>query len=157
MHRMRILIDEEGSPASGFKSHAARIARRVLENLSLDYSCELSVMLVDDATIHQLNKDHRHKDSATDVLAFPMKEGFPLAVPPGKGAYTLLGDIVISLDTAQRQAEEHHHSVKEEVALLITHGILHLLGYRDETLHDFEEMDRKSREILEKIASHGGR
>jgi probable rRNA maturation factor len=153
MTRTRILIDEEGSSTRGYKSFTARIARMVLQNLSPGYPVELSVMLVDDKIMQKLNKEHRHKDSTTDVLAFPMKEGFALATPPGKRAYTLLGDIVISIETARGQAQAHQHPVKEEIALLVTHGILHLLGYRDETPEDSLVMDQKSREILKSIAA----
>jgi probable rRNA maturation factor len=83
---------------------------------------ELSVLLTDDAGIHQLNRDHRQKDKPTDVLAFPMDESVP--DPAG-----ILGDVVISLDTAERQARSRKRPLIEEVRFLLAHGVLHLIGY----------------------------
>ncbi len=85
---------------------------------------ELSVMLCDDRTIHALNRSHRKKDKPTDVLAFALGEGEVLP-----GAEGILGDVVISIDTAQRQAKERAHSLWDEVTLLLAHGLLHLIGY----------------------------
>lgn len=85
----------------------------------------LSVILVDDEAIHELNREHLEVDEPTDVLSFPLSEegdeGFP-EVPH-------LGDIFISLDTAQRQADKAGHSLAAEVAALAGHGLTHLLGY----------------------------
>jgi len=90
---------------------------------------ELSIVLCDDETIHALNRDHRGKDRPTDVLAFALQEG-----PPMPGAEHLLGDVVISLETARRQARAARRTVAHEVTFLLAHGLLHLLGYdhRDE-------------------------
>ena len=81
---------------------------------------ELSIMVCDDATIHALNRTHRRRNKPTDVLAFALREGKPLP-----GAEALLGDVVISLDTAQRQARERRHALWTEVTLLLAHGLLH--------------------------------
>ncbi len=85
---------------------------------------ELSISLVDDETIHALNRDYRHKDRPTDVLAFAMREG-----PYAEHAGALLGDVVISLDTAARQARAHARPLDAEVLMLLAHGLLHLLGF----------------------------
>lgn len=85
---------------------------------------ELSVMLCDDSTIRALNRTHRKKNKPTDVLAFALAEGEQLP-----GAEGVLGDVVISLDTARRQAEERGHGLWDEVTLLLAHGLLHLIGY----------------------------
>ena len=86
---------------------------------------QLTVVLVDDEEIHALNREHLGVDKPTDVLSFPLfeigDEGFP-DVPH-------LGDVVISLDTAQRQADAAGHSLTTEVATLAAHGLTHLLGY----------------------------
>ncbi len=103
----------------------------MLHALELD-AAELSLLLCDDVTIHQLNREHRGKNRPTDVLAFAMREGRPL----GSGD-ALLGDVVISLPTAQRQAREHRHSLWDEVTMLLAHGLLHLIGYDHRT--DAEE------------------
>jgi probable rRNA maturation factor len=99
----------------------------MLEALGLTRA-ELSVMVCDDATIHGLNRAHRKKDRPTDVLAFALREG---KVMPG--AEDLLGDVVISLDTARRQAREHGRSLWAEVTMLLAHGLLHLVGYDHRT------------------------
>jgi probable rRNA maturation factor len=88
---------------------------------------ELSVVLCDDATIHALNRDYRHKDKPTDVLAFAMREGE--GAEHAHGAHGVLGDVVISLDTAARQARAHARTLDAEVTMLLAHGLLHLLGF----------------------------
>lgn len=106
-------------------------AQRMLRALRLP-KAELSVLLCDDDTIHELNRDYRKKDKPTDVLAFAMREGE--GADPGSD---LLGDVVISIDTARRQAAERSRTVKSEVTFLLAHGLLHLLGYDHQT--DAEE------------------
>jgi probable rRNA maturation factor len=103
-----------------------REARAVLAAMD-EASAELTVVLVDDPAIHDLNRDYRGKDRPTDVLAFAMREG-----PRVGGDESHLGDVIISLDTAARQAKEHRHTAAEEVRTLLIHGILHLLGYDHE-------------------------
>jgi len=103
----------------------ARDAKHLLALLALE-NAELSVALVSDAEIHRLNATYRHKDQPTDVLAFAMREGSDGLHPE------VLGDVVISLDTAARQAATRGAPVADEVRLLLTHGVLHLLGYDHE-------------------------
>jgi probable rRNA maturation factor len=102
-----------------------RIAETMLKQLGRDEH-ELSVLLTDDAFIRTLNKAHRGKDYPTDVLAFPLAEA---AGTPSILNHALLGDVVISLDTAERQARGRKHSLLDEVSFLLAHGILHLVGY----------------------------
>ena len=85
---------------------------------------ELSILLTDDVQIQDLNRDYRNKDAPTDVLSFGQDDGeaFPGTVP-------VLGDLVISLQTAERQATELGHPVAAEVRVLLVHGLLHLLGH----------------------------
>jgi len=85
---------------------------------------EVSLLFCDDATIHELNRDHRGKDRPTDVLAFAMREG-----EHGELAGDLLGDVVVSIDTARRQANERGHTTSAEIRFLLAHGLLHLVGY----------------------------
>ena len=97
---------------------------------------ELSLLLTDDEEIAELNSLHRGKAKPTDVLSFPMNvqdNGVPLLLPS-----TLLGDVVISVDTARRQAEELEMSLEEELLRLLIHGVLHLLGYDHENVSDEE-------------------
>lgn len=113
-----------------------RRAEKMLEALGMP-DAELSILLCDDATIHDLNRRHRRKNKPTDVLAFALREGKPV---PGSKA---LGDVVISLDTAQRQAEELNRTLWEEVTFLLAHGLLHLLGFDHQT--DAEERRMNAR------------
>jgi len=115
---------------------------------ALDESAaELTVSLVDDTEIHHLNRDYRGKDRPTDVLAFAMREG-----RRAPGDDTVLGDVVISLDTAARQAREHRVSTAAEVRTLLIHGVLHLLGYDHERsaaeARRMQAMERKLRRAL---------
>ena len=101
----------------------SKIAHRALEVLGLN-KVELSIVLVSDAQIKRLNKLYRNKDKPTDVLSFPIGEKV-------KG-WLILGDIVISVDTAKRQAKELGYSLEEELKRLLVHGLVHLLGYDHE-------------------------
>lgn len=109
--------------------------RREAVGDSLD-TVEISVVLCDDPFIQALNRQHRGKDAPTDVLSFAQDDPF------------LLGDIVISLPTAARQAKAAGWSLEQELALLGIHGLLHLLGYDDETEAGAWEMQRKTEAAL---------
>jgi probable rRNA maturation factor len=101
----------------------SKIAHRALEVLGLS-KVELSIALVSDAQIKRLNKLYRNKDKPTDVLSFPIGEKVE--------DWLILGDIVISVDTAKRQAQRLGHSLEEELKRLLVHGLVHLLGYDHE-------------------------
>jgi len=116
----------------------------MLRTLELE-AAELSLLLTDDAGIQRLNREHRHKDKPTDVLAFPMAEGRP--EPRG-----LLGDVVISLETAQRQADARRRSLPEEVRFLLAHGLLHLVGYDHATPTEKREMVGMTRRLVRAAA-----
>jgi probable rRNA maturation factor len=103
---------------------------------------ELSVLLTNDATIHQLNREHRDKDRPTDVLAFPLDTEL---LGPGP---RVLGDIVISLDTAERQARSRKRELLPEVRFLLAHGLLHLIGYDHDTKPHKREMDAMARRLV---------
>jgi len=105
----------------------ATTAREFLARLGL-VGCELSLSVVTDRTIRRLNRTWREKDKPTDVLSFPGGDPVPGAVGP-----RLIGDIVISLDTAVRQAKAYERPLAEELRRYLAHGLLHLLG------HDHEE------------------
>lgn len=126
---MPVLITTEGRVRSMRASDVRARAERMLAAMRLA-DRELSILLCDDATIHALNRDYRKKNKPTDVLAFAMMEGEGGGHAPG-----VLGDVVISLDTAARQAREHARSIEDEVTMLLAHGLLHLLGldHRDRT------------------------
>ena len=121
-----VLRRAPGSPALA-PSVVRRMADAMLAALELERA-ELSVLLTNDAEIHELNRQHRDKDRATDVLAFALEEGDHGAVSAGNGV-RLLGDVVISLDTAARQARGRNRELLPEVRFLLAHGLLHLIGY----------------------------
>ena len=113
---------------------------------------ELSLVLTGDPEIHALNREHRQKDRPTDVLAFSQNEDAKgRFVPFDASMPVLLGDVVISLDTASAQARAHGLSLTQEVALLLAHGLLHLLG--SDHRNDHEERRMKARTQL--LASAG--
>lgn len=110
---------------------------------------ELSVALVGDDEMRRLNRDYRQIDRPTDVLAFPMDAA---------GPEPMLGDVVISLDTAARQAAERGHSTAHEVRLLLVHGFLHLLGYDHErSAAEARRMFRVQRSLVAALAALGDR
>ncbi|MDX2166655.1 MAG: rRNA maturation RNase YbeY [Deltaproteobacteria bacterium] len=115
----------------------------------LKVDAELSVALIGDAEMHALNRDYRGKDRPTDVLAFALREGEDAHLHAD-----MLGDVVISLDTAARQARERGHSTADEVRFLLAHGILHLLGYDHErSAREARRMFAKQRALLTRLAA----
>ena len=121
----------------------------VSENFNDDF--EVSVSFVNDEEIHKLNKDFRNIDRPTDVLSFPLGENGEYDVNNETGAY-LLGDIVISIETALRQADIYGHSLEREIGFLTVHSMLHLLGYDHEEGKLQERIMREKEEaILENL------
>ncbi|PIQ98740.1 MAG: rRNA maturation RNase YbeY [Nitrospinae bacterium CG11_big_fil_rev_8_21_14_0_20_45_15] len=124
--------------------------RIIFQELEI-FDKELSILLTDDKGIHSLNRDYRGKDSPTDVLAFPQDED-EVEDPTGLLEMNLLGDVVVSVETAKQQAVEHELNLDEEIMLLLIHGTLHLLGYDHErSEEDAEIMQCKTRELFQKI------
>jgi probable rRNA maturation factor len=112
----------------------------------------IAVEFVDEARIRELNREHRGKDRPTDVLSFPLREGEFASVS------TALGDVVISLETAARQAAENGFTLAEETDRLLVHGILHLAGYDHEVSpREERRMKRKEREMLRRLGGAGGK
>jgi probable rRNA maturation factor len=106
---------------------------------------ELSILLLDDAQIAILNRDYLYREGPTNVIAFPMREGEFAEVNP-----ELLGDVVISLETAEKEGLAVGQSMQDRLSALLIHGILHLFGYDHENSEaDAEKMEIKSRELLE--------
>lgn len=120
--------------------------KKAVETFAPDGQYEVSVLLTDDASIRRLNSDYRGKDVHTDVLSFPQLEGEDPDSGPGMAA--MLGDIVISTETAARQALEFGHPLEREMAFLSVHGVLHLLGYDHENEVDKAEMRLAEETVL---------
>ncbi len=122
-----------------------KVIKMTVEEEYPDNLFEVSVTICNDEEIHALNKEYRGKDKATDVLSFPMLEFDTPQV------MTLLGDIIISVDTAERQAEEYGNTLERELCFLSVHSSLHLLGYDHEISEEDEKyMISKQKEILAK-------
>jgi probable rRNA maturation factor len=120
--------------AGALLSHLRRSAVRFLDVLDLE-RVELSILLTDDPGIRTLNRMWRRKDRPTDVLSFPAGEPAPGSTGPRH-----LGDVILSLDTARRQARAHRRLVADELDLYLAHGLLHLLGHDHHRPRDAERM-----------------
>jgi len=110
--------------------------------------CEVSVILVDNNYIQELNLTYRGLDSPTDVLSFNLQDDDTTS---DLGEDKILGDVVISMEKAGEQADLYGHSLRQEVAFLAVHGILHLLGYDHETTEAEQEMKEKKDLVLKKF------
>ncbi|MBC7324918.1 MAG: rRNA maturation RNase YbeY [Moorella sp. (in: Bacteria)] len=115
-------------------------------------AAEVGLTLVDDAAIRELNRTYRGLDTPTDVLSFALEEAGP-GEPPHAGpeADRLLGDIVVSVPTAARQASLYGHSLARELAFLAVHGFLHLLGYDHDTAAGAARMEARQEEVLARL------
>ena len=123
-----------------------RQARAILSNAG-EASAELGILFVGDQRMRSLNRQYRGKDRTTDVLAFAMREA-------PHSSSSLLGDVVIAVPTAVRQAKEGQRSLDEELTILLVHGILHLCGYDHERSEkEARRMQRRERMILRSIGS----
>ena len=108
---------------------------------------EISILIVDDPQIKKLNRKYLNRNSPTNVIAFPMREGEFTHLSP-----QLLGDVVISIDTAAKEAQNSGMSMEQRFTELLLHGILHLFGYDHETsAQDARKMAEKSRQLLQLI------
>ena len=118
----------------GQRALIRKVIRTALAAEGVDFPCEVDVLLTDDAGIHQINKDMRDVDRATDVLSFPEFELTPGQLPapedadPGTGLVPL-GDMAISMEHVAAQAKEFGHSGRRELCYLVVHSVRHLLGY----------------------------
>ena len=124
----------------------------IIETLAMEeieFDCSVSITYTDNVGIREYNRDYRDKDSVTDVLSFPMFDTETEEIYALDGTAAELGDIVLSLERANEQAEEFGHSFEREVAFLCVHSTLHLLGY-DHELSDEEDalMREKQRTVM---------
>lgn len=135
----------------GIRMLIRRCCQAVLTTEGFEDNAEVSVSFVSNNEIRLLNKNYRNKDRVTDVLSFPLMEENNVERNPETG-YVLLGDIVISLETAVKQASNYGHSLEREIGFLTVHSMLHLLGYDHETSPlDERIMREKEESVLEKL------
>ena len=141
-----VTVQVAHSQGEAFARPLASMGRTFMERLELQ-GCELSLSLVGDRAIRRLNRTWRKKDKSTDVLSFPAGE-----LPRGTPGPRQLGDVVISLDTAKRQAKEYGRPLGTEVARYLVHGLLHLLGHD----HERTQEARKMAALEEKLLGESG-
>lgn len=159
---MSVIIENEYQEdiLEGYEAIIEEIVEAALDYEKCPYECQVNVTLVDDETIHQVNLEFRQIDRATDVLSFPALEyeeagEFDWLEEDGIGCFDpesgelILGDIMISMDKVQAQAEEYGHSLRREFAFLIAHSMLHLMGYDHMEEEERAVMERKQEEILQ--------
>lgn len=143
--KMYIKNSQDKLPVSpALRGLCRRAVHAALTYEKTDFDCEVSLTFTDNENIRELNCEYRNIDRATDVLSFPMYDfaGGEEPEPPFPAA---LGDIVISLEKAQAQAEDYAHSFEREVAFLCVHSTLHLLGY-DHELSEEDDRDMRKRQ-----------
>lgn len=145
--KIKVIISDDQKAVkvpTGIRLLIRRCCNAVLINENFEGSVEISVRFVDDEEIQRLNLSYRNKDASTDVLSFPMGENGEYDVNLDTGA-KILGDIVISLEHAVRQADMYGHSLQREIGFLTVHSMLHLLGY-DHEAGGIEQVRMRERE-----------
>jgi probable rRNA maturation factor len=142
---MAVRLVVRDGPYEGVDPREVARRARAMMRLIKRHRDELSILLTDDRQMREMNKIYRNKDRSTDVLAFAMNEGEFPGISRG-----LLGDVVISVPTAERQARARRAPVLEEVTLLLAHGLLHLTGWD----HDTPAKDRAMRKEAARLV-HG--
>ena len=133
------------------------VAEQVLVAQDAGSRVEMGLVVTSQERVRQLNRNYRGRDEPTDVLAFsmfpePLATGeakSPFAQPPDGVLH--LGEVIVSYPQAVIQAKEHHHSVKKEIAVLVIHGVLHLLGYEHDKPEPERQMKSREEEILSRI------
>ena len=159
-HYIPITADVPGVNNSQ-RAFIRKVIRTALAAEGVDFPCEVDVLLTNDAAIHQINRDMREVDRATDVLSFPEFDLTPGELPgeedadPGTGLVPL-GDMVISMEHVAAQAKEYGHSNRRELAYLVVHSVLHLLGYDHIEDDEAEVMEAREDAILRDLALERG-
>ena len=145
--------DREGLGVTYRLKHLVR--RAVVATLAYEgfhNPCQVSITFTDNEGIRALNRQYRQIDRETDVLSFPLTDFEGGEEPPTNEPQVMLGDIVLSLEKAESQAEEYGHSFEREAAFLCVHSMLHLLGYDHVNSEEEDlEMRRRQREILSRM------
>lgn len=143
---VEILNETSVKLADEIETLIVKATDKVLEYEGFDVDGEVSVLFVDDLKIKSLNATYRNKDEVTDVLSFPQYAS--LKDDGINEPFIYLGDVVISLEQAMRQAEEFGHSIEREIVYLTVHSILHLMGYDHLDEHQKLEMRSKEKTVL---------
>jgi probable rRNA maturation factor len=161
---MSVFVSDEQSAIAVDLPRVLRLARLALDEERVPDDAELSLIFVDEEAITDLNRRFLEGSGATDVLAFPIDEEIvpagrrpdeggrgPGSPPDAEEPPVILGDVVVCPTVAARQAPDHQATLDEELALLVVHGILHLLNYDHAEEGDAQTMQRRERELLERF------
>ncbi|CAN2250191.1 MULTISPECIES: rRNA maturation RNase YbeY [Bacillus] len=144
------IVDETGSVSEEMLKEVENLLQFAAEREGVQDQAEVSVTIVTNEDIQQINKEYRGKDAPTDVISFALEEeGEGEVEIVGAEIPPVLGDIIISADRTREQAEEYNHSFKRELGFLAVHGFLHLLGYDHMTKEEEEEMFTKQKDLLD--------
>ncbi|MER0467294.1 rRNA maturation RNase YbeY [Bacillus cabrialesii subsp. cabrialesii] len=144
------IVDETGSVPEEMLKEVENLLQFAAEREGVQDQAEVSVTIVTNEDIQQINKEYRGKDAPTDVISFALEEeGEGEIEIVGAEIPPVLGDIIISADRTREQAEEYNHSFKRELGFLAVHGFLHLLGYDHMTKEEEEEMFTKQKDLLD--------
>lgn len=150
---MNLIINNQTKKDLNIEKNLEKVIREVLKLEDIDEKkCEISLSFVGEEKIRQLNRDFRSIDRVTDVLSFPIEDFFNedreniLKKP-----YLMLGDVVICLDVARKQAKDLGHSFEREIMYLTCHSILHLLGYDHIDENDKKIMRAKEKEVMKNL------
>ncbi|AFI29089.1 rRNA maturation factor [Bacillus sp. A053] len=144
------IVDETGSVSEEMLKEVENLLQFAAEREGVQDQAEVSVTIVTNDDIQQINKEYRGKDTPTDVISFALEEeGEGEVEIVGAEMPPVLGDIIISADRTREQAEEYNHSFKRELGFLAVHGFLHLLGYDHMTKEEEEEMFTKQKDLLD--------
>lgn len=144
------IVDETGSVSEEMLKEVENLLQFAAEREGVQDQAEVSVTIVTNEDIQQINKEYRGKDTPTDVISFALEEeGEDEVEIVGVEMPPVLGDIIISADRTREQAEEYNHSFKRELGFLAVHGFLHLLGYDHMTKEEEEEMFTKQKDLLD--------
>jgi probable rRNA maturation factor len=147
---MEIILDNRQDKIKVSEGLLGKINDIIVETLyyeGYDDNYEVSLSFVDNEEIHELNREYRGVDRATDVLSFPLlTDDFDVEIEEES-----LGDIVISLERALEQSEEYNHSFEREVCFLVCHSMFHLLGYDHDTEENTKDMRKREEDVLNKL------
>lgn len=156
-NKLRVIISNKQKDVeipTGVRMLVRRCCHAVLELENFEGYAEISVTFVNNEQIRELNNQYRNKDSATDVLSFPMGENGKYDIDLETGA-KILGDVVISMEKVVEQAERFGHSLQREIGYLTAHSVLHLLGYDHMTNLEKVHMREKEELVMNQLGLPG--
>ncbi|MEC5261049.1 rRNA maturation RNase YbeY [Bacillus amyloliquefaciens] len=144
------IVDETNSVSADALQEVEKLLQFAAKKEGVQDQAEVSVTIVTNNEIREINRDYRGKDTPTDVISFALEEeGEDEVEIVGADMPPVLGDIIISADRTKEQAEEYGHSFMRELGFLAVHGFLHLLGYDHMTKEEEEEMFSKQKDLLD--------